>query len=83
MTITAEQKLENMVKEKFPKLDHTRMTPQTNIKDLGIDSLDFVEFVYHIESEFDIEIDNESLSRLTTVRDILMLIDPHPEDVSV
>ncbi len=42
--------------------------------DLGIDSLDSVELVLELETEFDIRIEDEELQSLNTVFDIMNLI---------
>lgn len=45
------------------------ITIDTNFKeDLGADSLDLFELVSELESEYDIEIETEDLSKLTTVK---------------
>ena len=48
------------------------ITPTTHlIDDLGADSLDVVEVVMQIEEEFDIEISDEEVEKLTTVQEII------------
>ena len=44
-------------------------------KDLGADSLDVVELVMGIEDEFDLEIDDQIASQITTVHDALIYIE--------
>lgn len=44
------------------------------IEDLGADSLDIVEFVQALEEEFDIEIDEEELEDISTVKQAYELI---------
>ena len=41
------------------------------IDDIGADSLDVVEIVMQIEEEFDIEIPDEEVEKLTTVQEII------------
>jgi len=41
------------------------------IDDIGADSLDVVEVVMQIEEEFDIEITDEEVEKLTTVQEII------------
>jgi acyl carrier protein len=43
-------------------------------EDLGLDSIDFVSIVIEIQSEFDVELKNEDLMGLVTVKDLLDLI---------
>lgn len=41
------------------------------VDDLGADSLDIFQIVMGIEEEFDIEIDNEDIEKITTVGDVI------------
>lgn len=41
------------------------------VDDLGADSLDIFQIVMGIEEEFDIEIDNEEIEKITTVGDVI------------
>ncbi len=53
-----------------------KITPESEIvKDLGADSLDVVEMLMDLESEFGIEIDEESANGLKTVQDVVNIID--------
>ncbi|MBB4265529.1 acyl carrier protein [Roseospira visakhapatnamensis] len=52
---TLEDKLFDIVVEKTG-LERERLSRDANIKDLEISSLDFVEIVFAVEEEFDIEI---------------------------
>ena len=49
--------------------DHTSMTD-----DLGVESLDIVNIVIDIENKFSIEIDNDSIRRMSTVGNCISLI---------
>ena len=50
-------------------LDGVEITEESSFKDdLGADSLDLFELVSELESEYDIEIETEDLSKLTTVK---------------
>ena len=42
--------------------------------DLGLDSIDFVSIVIEIQSQYDIELKNEDLMPLVTVKDLIDLI---------
>ena len=44
-------------------------------EDLGVDSLDAVELSLDLETEFDVEISDEELASLKTVKDIVDLIE--------
>jgi len=49
--------------------------------DLGLDSLDAVEFGLHLETEFDIEFLDEEAEQIVTVGDAVELICDHPNAV--
>lgn len=40
------------------------------VEDLGADSLDIVELIMEMEEEFDIEIPDEQVEKMTTVKDV-------------
>lgn len=46
-------------------------------RELGADSLDIVELVMLIEDEFELDIEDEIVSKITTINDILLYIDEH------
>ena len=49
--------------------------PSTEISNLDIDSLDFVELIFEIESEFDIKIPTERDGEFATMADLSDAID--------
>jgi acyl carrier protein len=50
------------------------------IDDLGADSLDIVELVMALESEFDMEIPDEEAEKISTVGDVVDYIKTHTEE---
>ena len=57
-------------------VDPEEVTLDTNIiDDLGADSLDLVDFVMSLESEFDKEISDEDLEGIKTIGDIVSYIE--------
>lgn len=65
-----EKIVEIMVEELHVEAENIQM--DTNFKeDLGVDSLDLFELVSALESEYDIEIETESLATLTTVKAVV------------
>ena len=44
------------------------------VDDLGADSLDSIEIVLAMETEFDIEIPDDDLDRVETVQDIITIV---------
>lgn len=45
------------------------------IEDLGVDSLDRIELVFELESEFGIEIPDDAVAQVQTVQDVVSRID--------
>ncbi|MDT8716453.1 acyl carrier protein [Clostridium sp. 19966] len=50
------------------------------IDDLGADSLDLVELIMALEDEFDLEIPDEEVEKITTVSDVVEYIKSHTEE---
>ena len=47
------------------------------VDDLGADSLDIVELVMEMEEEFDVEIPDEDIEKMSTVQDVFDYITKH------
>ena len=57
-------------------IDPTEIKPEDEFeKELGADSLDVVELVMAIEDEFEIDIEDNIASKITTIQDALDYID--------
>ena len=50
--------LSSLLVEKFD-VDADKITPESNLTDLGLDSLSIVELVFDVEDEFDIEVSED------------------------
>lgn len=50
------------------------LRPETTLESLGLDSLDTIEFLFSLEEEFHIKIDERSKS-IKTIQDVVNLID--------
>ena len=67
---------ENIVIEGLKKVAKNKeVTLESNLKDLGLDSLDVVELLMDLEEEFDVEFENEEMVSLKTVKDVVETID--------
>ena len=56
-------------------LDESEVSPDMTIADdLGIDSLDLVDLAMAFEDEFDIQVSDDELASLKTVRDVASYI---------
>lgn len=57
------------------KLKGKELTKESSFKELGIDSLDLVDLVFELEEEIGVEFQDEELLKISTVQDLLDLID--------
>ena len=55
--------------------DEEMITESTSFEDLGADSLDLVELMMSLEEEFSISADEEELTDVKTVGDVVKLIE--------
>lgn len=51
--------------------DSSKITMESNLKDLGLDSLDLVEIILDAEERLEITFENEELSAFKTVGDVV------------
>ena len=56
-------------------VDAADLTAETTFESLGADSLDLMEMVMSFEETFDVEIDTESVSDLTTIGSVVTYIE--------
>ena len=57
-------------------VEEDAITPETNIADdLGADSLDVVDMLMSLEDEFDVEIPDEEIERISTVGEMVTYIE--------
>ena len=69
------EKLKAMVKEQLD-IDVDQITENSDIKeDLGLDSLDIVEILMSVEEEWGIVIDDDEITGLKVVGDVIALIE--------
>jgi acyl carrier protein len=68
------RRLQKLISDELA-IDIDKVLPDADLfDDLNFDSLDTVEMVISIESEFDIEIDDDDIDDLRTVRQISDLV---------
>ena len=71
------ERVKQLVVEKLG-VDPNKITEKSAFtNDLGADSLDVVEFVMAVESEFNITISDEDAGKLITIGDAVKYIDEH------
>jgi acyl carrier protein len=62
-------------------IDEEEITTESSfIDDLGADSLDIVELIMALETEFDLEIPDEDAEKISTVGDVVDYIKSHTEE---
>ena len=68
----------NRVAEIIARTAHCKVedvNPDTELESLGIDSLKAITVLFELEETFDVEIPNELVATISTVRDILDRLD--------
>lgn len=53
--------------------DSAEITPRTNLRELGIDSVDLVEILLNFEEKMNLTFEDEAMLKLSTVQDVLDL----------
>lgn len=68
--------MEQLVKALSHHLDLATedIKPDTNLRELVADSLDFIELILDLEDRFNVEISDDDLNQLITVEDLNTLI---------
>ncbi|EHI69006.1 phosphopantetheine-binding protein [Streptococcus ictaluri] len=65
------ERIITLISKQKDTIDFT-ITEDTNLKDdLGVDSIELVEFVINIEDEFNIEIPDEAVDHMVSMGDML------------
>lgn len=74
------QKVKSIIADQLG-VDEEEITMEASfIDDLGADSLDIVELIMALESEFDIEFPDEDAEKVVTVGDVVDYIKEHTEN---
>lgn len=68
------EKIQKLICEQL-KISEDRVTIDTTIDDLGVDSLDLVELVMDIEEEFYVEVPDDSIETIKTVGDLVKFVE--------
>ena len=66
--------LQDILIEEF-QLERERITPDAELKALGVDSLDLLELMFKIEDRYQLAIRDDVPSNLTTVNDVVVYVD--------
>lgn len=71
------EKIQEIIAENL-SVDVEKVTEEASFKeDLEADSLDLFEMVVALEDEFDLEIPEEELANILTVKDVVKYIEDH------
>lgn len=74
------QKIKSIIADQLG-VDEEEITMESSfIDDLGADSLDIVELIMALESEFDIEFPDEDAEKVVSVADVVDYIKEHTEN---
>ena len=65
------ERLRSLLAEKVK--DNAEITPRTNLRELGIDSVDLVEILLNFEEKMNLTFEDEAMLKLSTVQDVLDL----------
>ncbi|WP_108849544.1 acyl carrier protein [Clostridium drakei] len=74
------EKIQNLISEQLGISSEEVTMEASFIDDLGADSLDVVELIMALETEFDLEIPDEDAEKITTVGDVVEYIKNHTEE---
>lgn len=68
------EKVCDLISERF-EISDLKLTAETTIDELGADSIDLVDLVQELESEFDVEVPDDDFENIKTIGDIVELIE--------
>ena len=64
------QKMQLVIQEQMGKEDIV-LTEDTKLDDLGVDSIELMEFIINLEDEFALEISDDTIDHMVMVADLL------------
>ena len=64
------QKMHLVIQEQMGKEDIV-LTEATKLDDLGVDSIELMEFIINLEDELDLEISDDTIDHMVKVADLL------------
>ena len=64
------QKMQLVIQEQMGKEDIV-LTEDTKLEDLGVDSIELMEFIINLEDEFALEISDDTIDHMVKVADLL------------
>ena len=70
------QKMQLVIQEQMGKEDIV-LTEATKLDDLGVDSIELMEFIINLEDEFALEISDNTIDHMYKVSDLLDYLSEH------
>jgi acyl carrier protein len=70
MSETIEERVLKVI-AKTQRIPLEKVTVDSSFEELGMDSMDSINILFDLESEFDIEIDDEKAKQIRTVREMV------------
>ena len=64
------QEMQLVIQEQLDREDIV-LTEATKLNDLGVDSIELMEFIINLEDEFDLEISDDTIDHMVKVADLL------------
>ena len=64
------QEMQLVIQEQLDREDIV-LTEATKLDDLGVDSIELMEFIINLEDEFDLEISDDTIDHMVKVADLL------------
>ena len=64
------QEMQLVIQEQLDREDIV-LTEATKLNDLGVDSIEFMEFIINLEDEFSLEISDNTIDHMDKVSDLL------------
>ena len=64
------QKMQLVIQEQMGK-ENIVLTEDTKLDDLGVDSIELMEFIINLEDEFALEISDDTIDHMVKVADLL------------
>lgn len=69
------ERVQKIICNQFDIVEKNMITLNTTIEELDADSMDLIDLAMSLEDEFEIEVPDEALAEIKSVRDIVKYID--------
>jgi acyl carrier protein len=69
------ERVQKIICNQFDIVEKNMITLDTTIEELDADSMDLIDLAMSLEDEFEIEVPDEALAEIKTVRDIVKYVE--------